>query len=170
MQIQPATLDDCQSIAQVHVESWQQAYEQILPTPYLASLSVTEREAMWRQAVERWPSQLLVARTEGQIVGFVSFGASRDDGASPECAEIWAIYVRPALWSSGIGRELWLAARQRILQAGYKSISLWVFASNERAIRFYERAGFRAELESRKQFELGGAGVEEVRYVMHDAV
>ena len=170
MQIQPATLEDCHAIAEAHVESWQHAYKQILPASYLASLSVTEREAMWRRAVEQWPSQLLVARIAGQIVGFVSFGASRDEGASPECAEVWAIYVLPAFWSAGIGRQLWLAARQRILEAGYKSISLWVIAGNERAIRFYERAGFSAEIESRKQFELGGASLEEVRYVMHDAV
>jgi ribosomal protein S18 acetylase RimI-like enzyme len=170
MQIQPATLDDCHAIAELHVESWQHAYKQILPAAYLASLSVAEREAMWRRAVEQWPSQLLVARTAGQIVGFVSFGPCRDVGASPECAEIWAIYVRPAFWSGGIGCQLWIAARQRILEAGYKSISLWVLAGNERAIRFYERAGFCAELESRKQFELGGASVEEVRYVRQEAV
>ena len=168
MQIQPATAEDCRAIAEVHVESWQHAYEHILPAPYLASLSVTEREAMWRRAVEQWPSQLLVARTDGRIVGFVAFGASRDEGASPKCAEVWAIYVRPAYWSDGTGRQLWLAARQWILEAGFKLTSLWVFAENERAIRFYERAGFRAEPDSRKRFELGGASVEEVRYVMHD--
>jgi hypothetical protein len=42
MQIQPATLDDCRAIAELHVESWRHAYQQILPAAYLASLSVAE--------------------------------------------------------------------------------------------------------------------------------
>jgi hypothetical protein len=42
------TAADCRAIAEVHVESWQHAYKDILPDTYLASLSVTEREEMWR--------------------------------------------------------------------------------------------------------------------------
>jgi ribosomal protein S18 acetylase RimI-like enzyme len=166
MEISPATPEDCRAIAEVHVESWQHAYQHILPAPYLASLSVSERGAMWRRAVEQWPSQLLVARADGRIAGFISFGACRDEGAPPDRAEIWAIYVRPAFWSGGVGARLWLAARQQIRDARYTMVSLWVISGNERALRFYERAGFSAEPDSRKQFELGGATIEEVRYVM----
>ena len=135
MEIQAATPDDCHSIAEVHVESWQHAYRGILPSPYLASLSVPEREAMWRRMVEQQPSHLLVARADGQVVGFVAFGASRDEGAPADLAEIWAIYVKAASWSTGAGRLLWLEAQQRIVAEGYKSISLWVIAGNARAVR-----------------------------------
>ena len=64
---------------------------------------------------------------------------------------------------------LWLDARQRMFAEGYKTVSLWVIAGNERAIRFYERAGFVAEVGSRKRFELGGAKLEEIRYVFEPA-
>jgi ribosomal protein S18 acetylase RimI-like enzyme len=121
---------------------------------------------MWRRMVERQPSHLLLTRTPGQVAGFVAFGASRDEGGPPDRAEIWAIYVRPAFWSVGAGRELWLAALHQIHSEGFKSVSLWVIAGNERAIRFYERAGFVAEPESRKQFDLAGTTLEEVRYVL----
>ena len=50
---------------------------------------------------------------------------------------------------------MWLEALQRIVAEGYKSISLWVIVGNGRAARFYERAGFAVEPESRKSFELG---------------
>jgi ribosomal protein S18 acetylase RimI-like enzyme len=166
MQIELATLEDCRSVAEAHVESWRRAYKGILPEQYLASLSVAERESMWRGMVERQPSQLLVARIAGQIAGFVAFGASRDEGAPADCAEVWAIYVRPDFWSVGAVRHLWLAARRQIIAEGYKTVSLWVIAGNQRAIRFYESAGFVAEPESRKQFEIGGALLEEVRYVL----
>lgn len=165
MRLDSATAEDCRAIAEVHVESWQHAYQGILPEEYLASLSVAEREAMWRLMVERDPSHLVVARNGNQIVGFVAFGASRDEGAPADRAEIWAIYVKPACWSTGAGRLLWLEALQRILAEGYKSISLWVIVGNERAARFYERAGFALEPESRKSFDIGGTTLEELRYV-----
>jgi hypothetical protein len=88
MEIQAATSEDCRAIAEVQVDSWQHAYRGILPEQYLASLSVAEREAMWRRMVERQPSHLLVARAAGQVVGFVAFGASRDEGAPNDRAEI----------------------------------------------------------------------------------
>lgn len=108
---------------------------------------------------------LLLARSAGQVAGFVAFGASRDEDAPPFGAEIWAIYVKPAFWSTGAGRRLWLAALGQMQAEGYKSISLWVIAGNDRAIRFYERAGFVAEPESRKKFAHGGATLEEVLYM-----
>ena len=167
MEIQAATSQDCRAIAEVHVESWRHAYHGILPEQYLVSLSVAEREAMWRRMVERQPSHLLVARAAGQVVGFVAFGASRDEGAPNDRAEIWAIYVKVESWSTGAGRLLWLEALKRIVAEGYKSVSLWVIAGNARAVRFYERAGFVVEPESRKFFELGGTTLQELRYVRH---
>lgn len=169
MQIQPATSEDCRSIAEVHVESWQHAYRSILPEQYLASLSVVEREAMWHRMVERQLSHLRLARNAGEVVGFVAFGPSRDEGAPSDQAEVWALYVKAGFLSTGVGRLLWLSALQQILADGYKSVGLWVIAGNERAIRFYERAGFLAEPGSRKSFELGGASLEELRYVYRHA-
>jgi ribosomal protein S18 acetylase RimI-like enzyme len=165
MLIMPATLDDCRAVAEVHVETWQHAYRDTLPAQYLASLSIAERETMWRAMVQAQPSHLLIARRHGEVAGFVAFGASRDAGVPGDRGEIWALYVRPACWSTGAGRELWLAARRQMLAEGFESVSLWVIADNRRAIDFYERAGFVAELQSRQEFELGGTKLEEIRYV-----
>ncbi|WP_161966088.1 GNAT family N-acetyltransferase [Steroidobacter cummioxidans] len=165
IQIEPATSRECRAIAEVHVESWQHAYKGLIPDQYLASLSVPEREAMWLRMQEQQPSHLLIARDAGQVVGFVAFGASRDSGAPEDQGEIWAIYVKPAFWSAGVGRLLCLAALQQLDVEGYGAVSLWVIVGNQRAIRFYEHAGFVLAPASRKQFELGGAMLEEVRYV-----
>lgn len=92
------------------------------------------------------------------------FGPCRDDGAPAHAGEIWALYVAPEFWSSGVGRMLWLAACERMIEEGYQSVSLWVIAGNARAIRFYLAAGFAAEPSSRKAFTLGGGTLQEVRY------
>ena len=161
--IEPATLQDARSVAQVHVSAWQAAYPGILADDFLASLSVDKRETMWREAIEKSVPEVRVARIDGEVVGWVSFDASRDKDAAGT-VEIWALYVDPAHWSSGIGRELWRRARERLLERGFMSISLWVLAANARAIRFYEAAGFALEPGSAKLFELGGRQVQELRY------
>jgi ribosomal protein S18 acetylase RimI-like enzyme len=46
----------------------------------------------------------------------------------------------------------------------FSSASLWVLAKNERACQFYEKNNFRREPGARL-VEIGGAELEEVRYV-----
>jgi len=169
MKIEAATPEDCRAIAEVHVLSWQFAYRNILPEAYLASLSVSEREAKWCRVIENQRSHVLLARVSHQVAGFVSFGASRDEDAPLRCAEVFAIYVHPAFLSAGAGRQLWLAALRQIRAEGYKTVTLWVLAGNDRAIRFYERAGFSAEPGSGKQIEIGGVVLDEVRYARREA-
>ena len=163
MEITQAALQDCRAVAEVHVASWQAAYEGILDAGFLASLSVDQREQAWRQAVTAGESELLVARVGGDIVGFASIGPSRDADAPAGRGEIWALYVHPGQWSTGAGRQLWAAARDRLLSNGHSSISLWVLERNTRAIRFYSAAGLVVERGSEKDFDLGGTRVREVR-------
>jgi ribosomal protein S18 acetylase RimI-like enzyme len=160
-----ASVADCRAVAQIHVDAWRVAYEGIVPSDYLAALSVEQRETMWRTAVERGTPRVLVASAGKSVVGWVAYGRCRDAGAGPDVGEIWAIYVDPAAWSTGIGRALWEAARRDLQEQGYRTVTLWVIRDNARAIRFYQLAGFAIEAESAKEFDLGGAQISEVRLV-----
>ena len=160
-----ATADDLPAIARLHIASWRVAYKDLLPADLLASLSVDKREQMWRQVLAEGKSELMVARGDGAILGFVSYGATRDSEAPAGRGEIWAIYVDPSAWSRGIGRGLCAAALERLRAMDFTSTSLWVLVGNERAIRFYGSMGFAAEAGSEKEFVLGGARVREVRFV-----
>jgi ribosomal protein S18 acetylase RimI-like enzyme len=165
VELAAATPDDCRAVAELHVASWRVAYAEILPADYLAGLSVDKREASWRQVLAEARSEVLLARRGDAVLGFASFGPSRDTDAPPARGEVWAIYVHPDAWSAGVGRRLLDAARERLVAAGQSSISLWVLAANARAIRFYAAAGFAIEPGSEKEFELGGVRVREVRMV-----
>src|SRR5712691_2679399 len=75
MQITPATLEDARQVAEIHVTTWQSAYQGILPAEYLASLSVEKHEAMWRESTVKGVPELFVAKVEGGMVGWVAFGS-----------------------------------------------------------------------------------------------
>ncbi|WP_343308385.1 GNAT family N-acetyltransferase [Streptomyces sp. SID5770] len=76
--------------------------------------------------------------------------------------------VRPAggAWGTGVGRALLSATTGALVAAGFRSAALWVFAGNERARRFYEAAGWRADGAAVRE-ETGGRVLEELRYRKH---
>jgi len=165
MQVTSARIEDCLALAEIHVASWQAAYVGLFPAECLASLSIVERKERWLAILEGGASRNLVAKSEEQIVGFVSFGRCRDANAPASRGEVWALYVAPHAWSLGAGWALWEAARVQMLHAGFADVSLWVLSGNARGLRFYEAVGFRREAHSEQQFERGGANLEEVRLV-----
>ena len=165
MKICSASVEDARTIAEIHVTTWQAAYAGIMPADFLAGLSVEKREAYWREEIPLGKQKLAIARKDNKLVGWVSYGASRDDDAESGSAEIWAIYVSPKYWSSGVGHKLWLYAQMRLAKEGFRSVSLWVLAANSRAIGFYRKAGFLPDPLGSKEFEIGGSPLQEVRYV-----
>jgi GNAT superfamily N-acetyltransferase len=152
--IRPGTPGDAEAVAGVHVRTWQVAYAHVFPAERLAKLSIERRANRWRE----WPP--LVAVANGAVGGFVSVGASHDDDAA---GELFAIYVDPEQWGTGLGRELIAAGEERLRELGHANAILWVLEDNPRARRFYERAGWHPDGASRSIaiFELK---VLEVRY------
>jgi len=162
--IRPAAEDDAAGIAQVHVRSWQEAYEGIVPEAYLASLDVEQRAREWATYLREGPSdQVLtwVAVSGVRLIGFVTVGPSRDEDAARGDREIYSIYLDPGTWGHGVARDL---MRTVIDAVGAKTpISLWVLADNERARHFYRRHGFQADGVDRYD-DVGGESLLEVRY------
>ena len=78
----------------------------------------------------------------GSIVGFVSAGPTRDDDTPSSRGELGAIYLEEHVVGRGVGRGLLDRAVEGMRSAGFTRASLWVLDSNERARRFYERAGW----------------------------
>jgi RimJ/RimL family protein N-acetyltransferase len=142
--IRDAAPPDARGLAGVHVASWRWAYHDDLPAEFLGSLSVDDRERAWveRLAAGDPAAGTQVAEDNGRIVGFCSFGPTRDEGAPPGTAEVFAIYLLPEAAGRGIGRDLFASAIDRLRAMDYGRAMLWVMASNERARRFYERAGW----------------------------
>jgi 8-oxo-dGTP pyrophosphatase MutT (NUDIX family)/ribosomal protein S18 acetylase RimI-like enzyme len=92
--------------------------------------------------VKRWMadevvgrSDMWVADVDGVLAGLMVLGHERDG------SWIEHLYLDPAWTGRGLGDRFIEIAKQR----GPEGLQLWMFQSNERARRFYERHGFVAE-------------------------
>lgn len=163
MRLDTPTDADIPDLARIHVQSWQAAYAGLLDAAYLSGLSVQERCLSWQRILAAGESTTWVARDdEGRAQAFLSHGPCRDRGAPEDRGEIWALYAQPGHWGRGAGQMLMACALRTMQAQGLRSVSLWVLRGNQRAIRFYEAAGFAEVPGSLQRFELGGQPVEEL--------
>jgi GNAT superfamily N-acetyltransferase len=158
---EPADIDD---IVEVHIATWKVAYRGQLPDDYLDGLDATRsrRVPIWQQAIGDPAKRVVVAESDGEIVGFVSVGRS-DEPLPAGCGELFAIYVHPKAWDAGVGRALMIRALDELRFLGYSNAILWVLESNARARTFYERGGWRADGTTKTETR-PGVVLSEVRY------
>ena len=163
--IRAAKPGDTDAIAQVHVAAWRAAYRGLVPDAHLDGLDWSEWAAVRREWMTSAGSngvRTLVAVTDTSVIGFVSTGPERDGDLSTRGAqEVFALYVAPAAWGQGVGRDLLERAVDDVPPEIV--LVLWVLAGNERARAFYERQGFRAD-GAASTIQLGGRDLAEVRY------
>lgn len=161
-QIRPASFNDATAIATTHVEGWQKAYRGLMSQNYLDSLNISERQQLWQKRLDAPQSdqKTFVIENKNEVLGFSSFGRSRD---SSDLGEIYAIYIAPHWWRHGLGHQLLTASVAALKEEGYQEAILWVLSKNERAIRFYQQAGWHSDEVSRHQ-EILDFQIQEVRY------
>ena len=163
--VREMTLADCERVAEIRVGGWQSAYRGIIPQSCLDAMSV-------REDAERRRTRFLagiagevnlVAERDGEIVGWGCHGPFRAGEVRTGDLELYALYVAPESYSSGIGRALIEESVRRGTTAGHARMYLWVLKENARARGFYERSGFRPD-GAEESFDVDGVGVPEVRY------
>ena len=179
--------EDAEAISRIRRDAWRAAYAGIITAEIIeraTGVPDTNRERAlfvlrpWRRtlvAEQAPPAPAPSAAPVTEVIGYASFGPERDvDGAPlpqragrdgsprPRCAELYALYVTPAWWSTGAGRDLMRRVLEETRAGGYPQIILWVLEQNARARQFYECSGFRLDGRSYRPDWLGG--VTEVCY------
>jgi ribosomal protein S18 acetylase RimI-like enzyme len=188
--IRAGSAADAAQVAAVQREGWFAAYDGIIAREIIDRVTAPDDGARIRQTfrTRRWQRMIVAvaanpetpepgesqATPAAPVVGYASFGPEVDvlgaswphpvsrAGREGLVAELYALYVRPARWSTGTGRALMDRVIARTSAAGYRDIVLWVLEENARARRFYERAGYSADGATNVLDRLGG--VLEVRY------
>jgi RimJ/RimL family protein N-acetyltransferase len=149
--VRPATIEDAEECARVHVASFEKAYSR--------QRDLERTIEAWRGIFEMPDFAPFVAEEHGAIVGVLNVGPSREE---PGVGELHVIYVLPGAWGSGAG-QLLIDQAHEILSARFDEAILTVLAANPRARRFYERNGWMLE-EVLTEPHFGGEATEVARY------
>ena len=127
--------DEIDGKGYVHYKSWHETYTQLVDPKYMEGITLEKCTAI----AHRWLDNILVAKDKDRVIGFVGYGAYRDQSL-PEHGEIFAIYVLEEYHGQKVGYELMNAALEKLTD--YEKIAVWVLKGNDRAIHFYKRYGF----------------------------
>jgi ribosomal protein S18 acetylase RimI-like enzyme len=146
--IEPATTDDAPELAAIFLDCWRTTYRGIVEDEIIDRLDPHEIEARWQRLVDE--HEVLVARVDRTAVGMVRFGADEDD---PSRGHVFSLYVEPSASGHGTGRSLLEQATRELAAAHFRTATLWVFAANGRALRFYRAAGWEPTGETRVERE-----------------
>jgi L-amino acid N-acyltransferase YncA len=146
LHIRPAVADDAPMIAEIHVAACCESYRGLIPPDALASLSVKDQEAQWREILAESGSEravFLASRAGERPAGFAFGGASRSNRLTDAsyAGEVYAIYVLRSLQRQGAGRKLMANVAKSLLAQGFDSAGVWVFRDNPGGRRFYEALG-----------------------------
>ena len=130
------TEEEIRGKAYVHWKSWQESYRGIVDDGYLDRMTVSRCEEM----ASRYPENTLVAKDGERVVGFACAGAVNGE---IDAGEVYALYVLEEYQHQGIGYALMREALS--LLKGCRVVYLWALKENAKALRFYERVGFRLD-------------------------
>lgn len=157
--VRPATTNDLEAIARVLVDTWRTTFRGLLSDEFLNGMSYAAQQERHRRTMAKPETAYFVATCEqtGEVIGFVNGGPNRHS-EYPCAAELYAIYVRKEFQRRGIGKRLFRALADTLLQSGFTSMLVWVLAGNPNR-DFYERLGGRTIAE--RPIKLGPNVVEE---------
>ncbi len=162
--VRAARQEDAAAIAAVHVASWRVAYRGHLPDDYLDSRSEAVRTRAWRSTLAGpAAAHVLVSVLGTRVVGFAQAGPSGDADAPANTGELVTLYLHPDVWGLGLGRDLQERALIRLAADGYRSVTLWMLSTNDRARRFYLRQGW-SPIDGQRVQEFGGRAVIDHRF------
>jgi len=142
MKIRRATQSDLQAIAAIHAESWKDSYSDVLPAEFLAGQIDRDLARHWSE-IEIQNEDIVLVAEKDSLVGFVAVWCR-------PIPFIDNLHVRPFHRSKKVGSALMKAVAKELINKGYKTGYLWVFESNGKAIRFYERLGGAQKEQARK--------------------
>jgi len=158
---------DAGDIGQVHVRSWRETYQGLLPQAYLAAMRPEIQAHRMRKQLTQPKAGEVVLAAEGArgLIGYCAGGLLHADRRLAD-AEVFTLYLVKAAQGGGVGRRLLEAAARALAAQGAKSLVIWVLSGNHRARGFYERLG--GEPVSERPVSGWGGGLMETAYGWRD--
>lgn len=163
--IRRATIEDAAEIANVHINSWREAYKGLISEEFLNDrpLYFKNRYQLWKKVTINKEQVTLVAEcSENGIVGFINGTSGRDEKLSDH-AEVWSLYLLAKYHGKKIGFNLLRNYFDIHNRLGFKRAYLWVLDHNP-TISFYKGAGAKFNGET-KSTMIGTQQIKELCYI-----
>jgi RimJ/RimL family protein N-acetyltransferase len=123
------------------------------------TLTTEEQTERIKGVLSRDNQMIFVAEHESQLVGFLgAFGGNFR--RNRHCAYI-VIGIRQSFAGQGIGKRLFEALEQWAVDHDLHRLELTVMRHNERAIRLYQKMGYKIEGVKQDSLRVNGSYVEE---------
>lgn len=140
VEIRPAREADVEDIRRVAEAAWHEAHAPIVGEAAVESFLEDFSDAeTFRTLLDRETALLVVAV---DVDGVVGFSAAGPDEVSPSGFHLSRIYVAPDRTGEGVGQRLLTHTEQSVRERGGERLTLGVMAANDRAVEFYEAAGY----------------------------
>jgi ribosomal protein S18 acetylase RimI-like enzyme len=146
LSLREADFADLASLLDVAQTSFVQAFtEGNKPENVQAYLSQAFTQVQLEKEWRNPASTFLLASLEGKLVGYtkVNLAAAQTDVQDPDSLEVARLYTLEEVWGRGVGQFLLDAALAFAKEKGKTYVWLGVWEHNARAIRFYEKNGFK---------------------------
>lgn len=166
--IRRATPEDAAAIANVHINTWREAYKNLMPAEFLEErpLGFNKRHRFWKRLIEEAGQDIFVADcSENGVVGVINGHLARDEEYKDH-AEIYCFYLFKKYHGKKIGFRLLQEYLKSIKADGFQQMYLWVLKGNP-TIEFYEKVGgkFNGRI---KDEEIAGKAMSELCYVWNN--
>jgi ribosomal protein S18 acetylase RimI-like enzyme len=135
--LRQAVQGDAARLGEIFVRCWRSAYRGVVADEIIDGLDPVVVARWWERLLAE--HDVVVAAENGVPVGMARYGPDPDD---PGRGHLFSLYVDPDASGTGVGRMLLGHVAAQLAAAGFTTATLWVFAANERAIRFYRAAGW----------------------------
>ena len=145
IEIRKAEIKDAIDIAKIQTKTWLTTYKGIIPDDVLK-----ERTMFNDSKINRFKDHInsnqhfLVASVDDKVVGYIWYGKSTLQELK-ELGEIHAFYILNEYQKMGIGRKLFNAAVNGLINDGYNKMDLTVAVGNDNALNFYIKMGGRID-------------------------
>jgi len=159
--LRPPVPSDAEDLAVLHLRCWREAYGHLLSEDFFTEERLDGRRRLWAMLTAGpQPGQtIMMAESEGEVVGFAGGGVPLDPAESVLGQNLSMLYLRRDLHGSGAGQALF----DSVLPPG--RAFLWVAKDNPRAQAFYRRNGFALDGAEDVLEDFGG--ITEARMVRH---
>lgn len=156
--IRKAKSRDSKDIIEINIKTWNTTYEGIIPKEILKSRENRKEEMIKKcEKTVEIKDNVLVAEYDNKVVGVVSYGKAKAI-QNNDYGEIYTLYVLDIYQGKNIGKKLFLAAKESLIEKGYTKLVLTCIKENK-SNEFYKKMG--GKIDKVIVSNIDGAKIEE---------